>query len=151
MTPEQLRALAEQALQLLSQVDSMGQKIHRLETVNEQLAHEIAILKRHKFAKRSEQLSPNQGSLLDDLLDTDIAAIEAELKTVNPPPAPDELRQKPKRAPLPPQFPRTVIRHEPENTQCGRFRDWRNRGTFDRMLKRLHIRLNEQGLIDLET
>jgi hypothetical protein len=118
MTPKQLRALAEQALQLLHQVDSMGQKIHRLETVNEQLAHEIAILKRHKFAKRSEQLSPDQGSLLDDLLDTDIAAIEAELKAVNPPPAPDELRQKPKRAPLPPQFPRTVIRYEPENTQC---------------------------------
>ncbi|WP_434702557.1 IS66 family transposase [Pseudomonas sp. Z1-12] len=118
MTPEQLRALAEQAMQLLSQVDAMGQKIQRLETVNEQLAHEIAILKRHKFAKRSEQLSPDQGSLLDDLLDTDIAAIEAELKAANPPTAPAEPRQKPKRAPLPPQFPRTVIRHEPENTQC---------------------------------
>lgn len=87
MTPEQLRALAELALQLLSQVDSMGQKIHRLETVNEQLAHGIAILKRHKFAKRSEQLSPDQGSLLDDLLDTDLAAIEAELKAVNLSPA----------------------------------------------------------------
>ena len=118
MTPEQLRALAEQAIQLLSQVDSMGQKIHRLETVNEQLAHEIAILKRHKFAQRSEQLSPGQGSLLDDLLDADIAAIEAELNAVNPRPAPTEPRQKPKRAPLPPKFPRTVIRHEPENTQC---------------------------------
>ena len=119
MTPEQLRALAEQAIQLLSQVDSMGQKIHRLETVNEQLAHEIAILKRHKFAKRSEQLSPDQGSLLDDLLDADIAVVEAELNAVNPRPAPTEPRQKPKRAPLPPQFPRTVIRHEPENTQCA--------------------------------
>lgn len=118
MTPEQLRGLAEQAMQLLSQVDSMSQKIQRLETVNEQLAHEIAILKRHKFAKRSEQLSPDQGSLLDDLLDTDIAAIEAELKAANPPAAPAEPRNKPKRAPLPPQFPRTVIRHEPENTQC---------------------------------
>jgi transposase len=118
MTPEQLRALAEQAFQLLSQVDSMGQKIQRLETANEQLAHEIAILKRHKFAKRSEQLSPDQGSLLDDLLDADIAAIEAALNAVNPRPAPTEPRQKPKRAPLPPQFPRTVIRHEPENTQC---------------------------------
>lgn len=117
MTPEQLRGLAEQAMQLLSQV-SMSQKIQRLETVNEQLAHEIAILKRHKFAKRSEQLSPDQGSLLDDLLDTDIAAIEAELKAANPPAAPAEPRNKPKRAPLPPQFPRTVIRHEPENTQC---------------------------------
>jgi transposase len=57
--------------------------------------------------------------LLDDLLDTDIAAIEAELKAVNPPVAPAEPRQQPKRTPLPAQFPRTVIRHEPENTQCA--------------------------------
>ncbi len=96
----------------------MGKKIQRIETLNEQLTHEIALLKRHKFAKRSEQLSPDQGSLLDDLLDSDIAAIEAELKAVNPPAAPAEPRQQPKRAPLPPQFPRTVIRHERENTQC---------------------------------
>lgn len=106
-------------MQLLSQVDTIGKKIQRIETVNEQLTHEIALLKRHKFAKRSEQLSPDQGSLLDDLLDTDIAAIEVELKAVNPPAAPAEPRQQPKRAPLPPQFPRTVIRHEPENTQCA--------------------------------
>ncbi len=115
MTPDQLRVFAAQ---LLSEVDTMGKKIHRIETVNEQLTHEIAVLKRHKFAKRSEQLSPDQGSLLDDLFDTDIAAIEAELKAINPPAGPAEPRQHPKRAPLPPQFPRTVIRHEPENTQC---------------------------------
>lgn len=79
MTPEQLRALAAQ---LLSQVDTlgktvetMGKKIDRDQTVIEQLTHEIAWFKRHKFAKRSEQLSPDQGSLLDDLLDTDIAAV----------------------------------------------------------------------------
>lgn len=85
MFPEQLRALAEQAIQLLSQVDAMGKKIHRLETSNEQLAHEIATLKRHKFAKRSEQLSPDQGSLLDDLLDTDtdIAAIDGKLSATS--------------------------------------------------------------------
>ena len=119
MTPEQLRALAEKAMQVLSQVDSIGQKVHHLETVNEQLVHEIAILKRHKHAKRSEQLSPDQGGLLDDLLDTDNASIEAELKTVNPPPAPAESRQEPKRAPLPQQFPRTVIHHEPNNARCA--------------------------------
>ncbi len=115
MTPDQLRTLAAQ---LLSQVDTLGKKIQHIETVNEQLTHEIALLKRHKFAKRSEQLSPAQGSLLDDLIDTDIAAIEAELKAVNPPVTTAEPRQQPKRTPLPPQFPRTVIRHEPENTQC---------------------------------
>ena len=116
MSSEQLR---EFAAQLLSQVDTMGKKIHRDQTVIEQLSHEIALLKRHKFTKRSEQLSPDQGSLLEDLLDTDIAAIEAELKAVNPPAAPAEPRQQPKRTALPAQFPRTVIRHEPENTQCA--------------------------------
>lgn len=95
MTSDQLRAFATQ---LVSQVDTMGKKIHRIETVNEHLSHEIALLKRHKFAKRSEQLSPAQGSLLEDLIDSDIAAVEAELKAVNPPMSPAEPRQQPKRA-----------------------------------------------------
>lgn len=116
MTSEQLRVLAAQ---LLSQVDTMGKKIHRDQTVIEQPSHKIALLKRHKFAKRSEQLRPDQGSLLDDLLIADIAAIEAELKALNPAAATAEPRQQPKRAALPPQFPRTVIRYEPENPQCA--------------------------------
>ncbi|WP_409307992.1 IS66 family transposase [Pseudomonas putida] len=119
MTPEQLRALAAQALQLQSQVEAMSRKIHNNETIIEQLTYEIALLKRHKFAKRSEQISPAQGSLLDDLLDTDLEAIEAELKQLLPASPQAEPRQSPKRSPLPPQFPRTVIRHEPENTQCA--------------------------------
>jgi len=57
----------------------MDKQITHHKSVNEKLAHEIALLKRLKFAKRSEQLSPDQASLLDDLIDTDIAAIEAEL------------------------------------------------------------------------
>src|SRR5690606_40255400 len=63
MTPEQLRILAAQ---LMSKVDTQSRKIHRDETIIEQLTHEIAILKRHKFAKRSEHISPAQGSLLED-------------------------------------------------------------------------------------
>lgn len=39
----------------------------------------------------------------------------------------------------------------PWSTFYQRLRDWRNRGVFDRMLKRLHLRLNEHGLIDLQT
>lgn len=31
------------------------------------------------------------------------------------------------------------------------FRDWRDDGTFSQMLDRLHIRLNQEGLIDLDT
>ncbi|VVP14005.1 IS66 family transposase ISSal1 [Pseudomonas fluorescens] len=116
MPPDQLRALAAQ---LMSKVDTLGRKIHRDQTIIEQLTHEIAILKRHRFAKRSEQISPEQGNLLDDLLNTDLEAIDAELSALQPAPAPEKVRQKPKRAPLPPQFPRTVIHHEPQNTECS--------------------------------
>ena len=97
----------------------MGLKIHRDERIIEQLSHEIAILKRHKYAKRSEQISLAQGSLLDDLLNTDLETIDAELKALRPALTPDKPRQQPERAPLPAQFPRTVIRHEPESTQCA--------------------------------
>lgn len=65
--------------------------------------------------KRSEQLSPDQASLLDDLIDTDIAA---ELEALQAKPVSTETKQKPKRTALPPQFPRTLIHHEPDNTQC---------------------------------
>ncbi|SES67099.1 Transposase [Pseudomonas sp. NFR09] len=103
----------------MSKVDTMGRKIHHDQTLIEQLTHEIAVLKRHRFAKRSEQISPEQGHLLDDLLNTDLEAIDAELSALLPAPAPEQTRQKPKRAPLPAQFPRTVIHHEQENTQCS--------------------------------
>ena len=124
LNPEQLRALAAQ-LQLLQRVESLDQKVETMgkqinhhKTVNEKLAHEIEQLKRFKFAKRSEQLSPDQASLLDDLLDTDITAIEAELEALQPAPVSTEARQKPKRTALPPQFPRTLIHHEPDNSHC---------------------------------
>lgn len=42
-------------------------------------------------------------------------------------------------------------RFGPWSTVYQRFRGWRNQGTFDQMLKRLHLRLNQQGLIDLQT
>jgi len=90
MTPEQLRTLAAQ---LLSKVDTQSRKIHRDEAIIEQLTHEIALLKRHKFAKRSEQISPAQGSLLDELLNTDLEAIEAELKVFHPAPVQAEPHQ----------------------------------------------------------
>lgn len=115
LTPEQLRELAAQ---LTQRVASLDQQVHYHKTRSEQLAHEIAVLRRHQFARRSEQLDANQLGLLDELVDTDIAAIEAELEELAPVPAPAEPRRQPKRAPLPPQLPRTLIHHEPDHTQC---------------------------------
>lgn len=115
LSPNQLRVLAAQ---LLSQVDTMGKKINRDQTVIEKLTHEIAQLKRLKFAKRSEQMNPEQASLLDDLIDTDIAAIEAELQALQIAPTATKEKQKLKRTALPAEFPRTLIHYEPDNTHC---------------------------------
>jgi transposase len=122
LTPEQLRALAAQLIQRVESLDqtveTMGKKIHRDQTVIEKLTYEIAQLKRLKFAKRSEQMNPEQASLLDDLIDTDIAAIEAELQALQTVPAATEKKHKPKRTALPAEFPRTLIHHEPDSTHC---------------------------------
>ncbi|EJM00330.1 hypothetical protein PMI18_03058 [Pseudomonas sp. GM102] len=79
----------------MQRVEMMDKQIHHQKSVNEKLAHVIALLKHFKFAKRSEQLSPDQVSLLDELIDTDIAAIEAELEVLKPAPVLTEARQKP--------------------------------------------------------
>ena len=129
MTPDQLRVFAAQLLSqvetmghtvetMSKTVETMGKKINRDQTLIEKLTHEIAQLKRLKFAKRSEQMNPEQASLLDDLIDTDIAAIEAELQALQIASVATDKKQKPKRTALPTEFPRTLIHHEPNNTHC---------------------------------
>ncbi|SDR72815.1 Transposase [Halopseudomonas litoralis] len=116
LSTDQLRALA---MELLDRVESKDRELHYTKAVNEKLTHELAILKRHKFARRSEQLDGHQGLLLEELVDSDIAAIEAELAELTEALPPDtKPKQQPKRAPLPPELPRTLIHHEPESTQC---------------------------------
>jgi transposase len=102
-----------------AQLQERDSTIQRLTIEKEHLTHEIAILRRHRFGKRSEagSRSPQQ-SLLDDLVEEDIAAIEAELETLNEPPAKARPPSKARRQSLPPQLPRTEIRHDPESTTC---------------------------------
>ena len=113
---------------MLSQVDITGRKIHRDQAVIEKLTFEIAQLKRLKFAKRREQMNPEQSSLRDDLIDTDIAAIEAELQALQAAPTQPEKKQKPKRAALPAEFSGTLIHHKPNNTPSAR--GWTTRPAY---------------------
>lgn len=116
LSPEQLRALAAQ---LFDRVESKDRELHYTKAINEKLTHELAILKRHRFARRSEQLNAVQGRLLDELIDSDIAAIEAELGEALPAQhSPAKTKRQPKRVALPEQLPRTLIHHEPDNTEC---------------------------------
>ncbi|MCU5787430.1 putative transposase [Alcanivorax marinus] len=120
---DQLRALATELFDHLESKDraltQQDTAIRHRDAVIEKQAHELALLKRHKFARRSEQFKGVQGQLLEELIDADLAAMETELSERLPAEAPTAApKQQPKRAPLPPQLPRTLIHHEPENTQC---------------------------------
>lgn len=89
LTPEQLRALTAQ---LIAEVQSKDQAIREKEreaserdrelrykqTRIDQLTHEISILKRQQFGRRSEQLNSEQMNLLDEAIDGDLVAIEME-------------------------------------------------------------------------
>jgi transposase len=71
----------------------------------DQLTHEMAILKRWRFGRRSEQLESGQRSLLEESIDEDLEAISVELEALQEPAADRPPKQKPRR--------------EPEQTACS--------------------------------
>ena len=108
------RILQEREQALLQSQETL----RHTEQVNQKLTYELALLKRHAFGKRSEQLNVLQISLLEEGVDADIAAIETELEALATPAAPPATRQKPKRQPLPDDLPRVEIRHDPQSDHC---------------------------------
>lgn len=93
----------------------------------DKLTHEMAVLKRLKFAATSERfastLAPEQKSLLEETLDADLAELEREIEREGGQ-ADDKGKGKtekktPKRTPLPPHLPRRDVAHEPTDTNCS--------------------------------
>ena len=84
----------------------------------DQLTHEIALSRRWKFGQHAERLDPTQASLLEETLDADIAAMEAEIEELATPEHVQRVRQQPKRTALPSSLPRVEFRHEPDSTLC---------------------------------
>lgn len=123
LDPEQLRqalraARAEMALkdQLLAKREH---EVAFKQAVIDKLTHENAVLKRLKFAAKSEAYTAEQKSLLEETLDMDLAAVAAEIDALQPLSQQAEDKKRPKRQPLPANLPRREIRHEPEDTTCG--------------------------------
>jgi hypothetical protein len=95
LSPEQLRTLAEQLIAQVQErerelqdktreVDEKERELHYRQTRIDQLTHEISILKRQQFGRRSEQLGSEQMNLLDEAIDADLVAIELELEQLKP-------------------------------------------------------------------
>ncbi len=90
------------------------------QTKIERLTHELALHKRHRFGVRAEHLSAEQAQLFEETAEAGLAAMSEELEqlqadTGKPQPPKGQARRKP----LPPELPRTEIRHEPESTTCA--------------------------------
>jgi len=109
LDPEQLR----QAVRKL-----MSEVAFKQATIDK-LTHEMAVLKRLKFAAKSEGFSAEQKSLLEEAIDADLAALAAEIEAQQPKKPAAEDKQQPKREKLPAHLPRREIRHEPQDTTCG--------------------------------
>ena len=122
LSAQQLRELTTELMAQIIQreqaIASKDRELHYRQSKIDKLTHEIAVLKRNKFGKSSEQLESDQASLLDEAIDADLAAIEKELEQLSSSSTVGAPRQ-PKRAPLPPQLPRVEMRHEPDSTTCS--------------------------------
>jgi transposase len=105
------------AAQLREVTQRLLTELRHQRALNEKLAYECALLKRLKFAAQSERHSLEQRNLLEDELDSDLAAVEQETLQLHAA-QPVVQAQEPKRTPLPANLPRCEVRHEPASTTC---------------------------------
>ncbi|KQP44975.1 hypothetical protein [Pseudorhodoferax sp. Leaf274] len=54
-------------------------QIKHISALNAKMAHEMAVLKRLKFAATSERFGPEQKSLLEEAVDEDLEALDREI------------------------------------------------------------------------
>ena len=82
------------------------------------LTLELAHHRRIRFGAKSEAFSPDQRTLFQETLETDLGAIEAEVEQQTRPPR--AQRERAGRQALPDHLPRIEHRHEPDSCTCGR-------------------------------
>ena len=108
------------AEQLREMTTRLFTELRHSQALNAKLTHENALLKRMKFAAQSERFNAEQRSLLEDEIETDLAAVAHEIDQLQLPAAAAEAKQQPKRQPLPLNLPRREIRHDPSPPPAAR-------------------------------
>ncbi|MEG2048956.1 MAG: IS66 family transposase, partial [Comamonas sp.] len=116
-SPNDLSLLSEEQLRAMT-TRLLGELRHS-QALNAKLTHENALLKRMKFAAKSEHFNVEQRSLLEDEIEADLAAVSEEIAQLQPIPAATPVKGAPKRQPLPAELPRREIHHEPNSTTCA--------------------------------
>ncbi|MFN4329303.1 MAG: IS66 family transposase [Limnobacter sp.] len=124
MDADQLRAMLLNQIEVNSALQTVNAELQVVvkykDAVISKITLELALHKRFRFSKKAEALTVEQCHLFDETLDGHTAQIEQEELDK----LPEQDREvvvrnlKPKRKPLPPELPRTEIRHEPDSTLC---------------------------------
>jgi transposase len=105
--------LTERVAHQDGEIERRDRELQRCQVKIDRLTHEMALIKRWKFAACSEQLHGEQRSLLEE-------AIQVELEQPAPSaPTKGSAKQVPKRARLPSTLPRIDVHQEPGGTVCG--------------------------------
>lgn len=111
--------LREVVRSLMVEVQQRDREIAFKQATIDKITHEMAVLKRLKFAAKSEHFNPEQKSLLEEAIDADLEALQRELEQLAPEAPAEREKRTPKREKLPENLPRREIRHEPANTTCA--------------------------------
>jgi transposase len=109
--PQALKALIGE---LVGQLEAREQTLSALQAQIDRLQLQIAVLRRARFGRRSEQLDAQLAQLELVLEELHTARAEA---LADEPPKP-ESAQRPSRRPLPAHLPRETHMHAPEETAC---------------------------------
>ena len=102
-----------------AQIERKDREIAFKQATIDKITHEMAVLKRLKFAAQSEAFNTEQRSLLDETIAADMEALQRELDALQPQAKQEGDKQRPKRQPLPESLPRREIHHEPHSTTCA--------------------------------
>ena len=114
----QVRALLEAQQQMQQLQEQIAEKDFKIKA----LTLELAYYRRIQYGKKSEAFQGEQRELFNETVDTDLAAIYAELGTppqTESPSKPKTRSAHPGRQTLPSELPRLEHRHEPDSCQCG--------------------------------
>ncbi len=116
---EVVRSLMSDMASKDAEIERRDREIAFKQAIIDKINHEMAVLKRLKFAARSEAFNAEQRSSLEETIDADLAALQAELDKVTPAGQDKGEKKTPKRQTLPASLPRREFRHEPESTTCS--------------------------------
>jgi len=111
--------LREVVRSLMGELQQRDREIAFKQATIDKITHEMAVLKRLKFAAKSEHFSAEQKSLLEEAIDADLEALQRELEQLVPEAPAERDKRQPKREKLPENLPRREIRHEPASTTCS--------------------------------